>query len=395
VSVAPEIGLNAKISPEIAGDLENVVPIHGSLSEESLFSSPLEAQQAALNSLADYPVRVIRRNSLKDPIRTPKGTFYQETARYSDGAVRLTTIGVPHKVRVPNAVVSGDPWFTGPDGFNRIEIEQLVNDGFVVVWNHHQGRHSVAPTSREHIRTLARFLTSKSLAKSASQDHALLDKLGEQANFDTQNVIRRGYSRSAMSGEAFIAQAALSNVGREIIWSDLEGACYARKVGHWAMAKGVSKQLPHEIQAVIDIKRQLAASLKEDDDHRPATLEDYKGTLDVHPLNLIHEFAWQRLLITGDAGRYAQAIPLEARGVRTAYEHDFSGQQIDWRRIHAPRQGIFIIEEEGGHLSGAEPRMLQKKRMRMLRLRNYFEEHGYSFSGLTYRDVLPPELEAA
>jgi hypothetical protein len=395
VSVAPDIGHKIKISAEMVEDLGNVVPIQGSLSEESLFNSPAELQQTALDSLPSYPVRVVRRNSHKDPVRTSHGTFYQETARYSDGAVRLTTIGVPHQVRIPNAVVSGDPWFTGPNGFNRVEIEQLVNDGFVVVWNHHQGRHSVAPTSREHIRTIARFLTSKSLAKSASQDHALLDKLGETAGFDTDNIIRRGYSRSAMSGEAFIAQAALPSIGREVVWSDLEGACFARKVGHLAMAKGVSKQLPHEVQAVLDIKRQLAVAVQEDADHRIANLEELKGTLDFHPLNMLHELAWQRLLITGDAGRYAQAIPLHARGVRTAYKHDFSGQQLDWRRIHAPRQGISIIEEDGGHLSGAEPRMLHKKRMRMLRLRDYYEEHGFSFTGLTYQDILPPEIEKA
>lgn len=380
------LGTHNALSDVAPAELADVIHLddHRDLITEEAF----QEQQTALAALSPYDVHVVRRKTHKDPVRTSHGTFYQETARYSDGAVRLTTIGVPNKIRVPYVVSEGDAWFTGPDGFNRIGIEQLVNDGFVVVANHHHGRHSILPTSKDRLVTFAKFLASKSLGKSAAQDHALLNDLAENSGFDTEHVISRGYSRKAMTGEAFLAQAPAQ--GREVIWSDFEGECFARGVGHLAMMLGVAKQLPAELRTMKEVISQAlnGPEIEMDEDYREVSLGDYAKTLDPHPLNLAHELAWQRLLITGDAGKYAKAVPLDAKGVRTIYIDDYSGQQADWQETHSVRPGIEILLEDGSHLSGAELRMLLIKRQRMLNLRTTLEERELDFSGLHYSDVL-------
>jgi hypothetical protein len=389
MATAAETLLEPYGPPEAGGHQADVIAFPSPCESEGSFVSAEQAQQAALEALPPYDVQVMRRTPHKEPETTAEGTFHQETVRYSDGAVRLVTIGLPHEARSPYPISSGDPWFTGPNGFNRHKITQFVADGYPVVWNHHQGRHSLKPNSAAHAQTVLRFLTSKSVSKSAAQDHALLNDLAPHADFDASRVIREGYSRSAMSGEAFIAQTALPDNSREVVWSDLEAACFVRKVGFLTFGAMVAKQLPRELQTLAQIGIEAA----DQSENTPAPqLSDYAGTLDVHPLNLAHEIAWLRLLISGDCGAHAEAVPLGAKGVRTVYRHDIASQQADQQRIHAVRAGIAVLNEDGGHLAGATLRMRRIKQGRFLALLDYMSEHDMDLSAIMPRDILPPAL---
>ena len=344
-----------------------------------------EAQQTAFADMPGYEVEVIDRSPFGAPEETDAGKFHQEKVRFSDGAVRLVTVGEPQTLESPYPIVSGDPWYTGSDGFNKWSIQQQVGAGFAVIWPHHQGRHSLKPNSRDHIKTAARFLLTKSVGKSAAQDHALLDHMAPTLDFDVSRVIRKGYSRSAMSGEAFIAQTALPEVKREVVWSDLEAACFAKKVGHIGFLTVLFGQLPDELKTLAKV---LSEAVDHGEDGLSPDLSDMAKTVDLHPLNMTHEAAWLRLLISGDTGVYARAIPLDARGVRTVYTRDRASQHAEQERIHAFRGNIAVIERPGTHLSGATRQELHVKRERDARLLHYMQEHDNDLSEIRPADIL-------
>lgn len=376
----PPIGGNGMSG--CADDYEYLASPH---QREGYFLTPEADQQLALASIPRHEVDVVKRTTHKGPEHTASATYYEETVRYTDGTVRLMTLGVPKKLLCETPIVSGDPWCTSPSGFNRKKIETLTEVGIPVVWNHHQGRHAVVPNSRARIKTMVRSVWSKSLDKSAAQDHALLDNLSATVGFRTDSVIREGYSRPAMSGEAFIALAAYA--GRHVVWSDLEAACYARRAGLVSYGLTVLRQLPHEIVELAGTAREIAAS-SQDPVLIHVTPRDYMGTLDLHLLNVIHEIGWNRPLVNGDAGKYAAAVPLNHKGVRTTYSHDYSGQQAEWKRIHRDRPGIYLLTLAGAHLSGARPSMLTLKRNRFARIVSYALTHDQDLSDIGYRDVL-------
>jgi hypothetical protein len=173
----------------------------------------LEAQQQAFLELPTYEVNVLRRTTHKDLGETPFARFTQEVVRFDDGAVRLLTRTAPKERYfgnsgvIPYAISGGDALFTGPDGMNAEFIDSYAKIGYPVIWLHHQGRHAPFPTNRERIKTMAHFLSSKSVGKSAHHDHAVIDDLEskEAVDFNTAVILRDGFSRSSMSGEAFIA----------------------------------------------------------------------------------------------------------------------------------------------------------------------------------------------
>ncbi|MBC7707905.1 hypothetical protein H7Y63_01645 [Polaromonas sp.] len=348
-----------------------------------------ESQPAPDIDLPHYPVEVIRQTQHRPTVENSSGIFLSQSVRFTDGAVRLVTIGLPHDPVSDYPIISTDAWFTGPTGFNRFELEQAVAAGFPVIWNHHQGRHAVKPNSPERIHTVTKSLSSKSLSKSAAQDHALLDHMDGSYDFSTDQVIRKGYSRGAMSGEVFIAQCEFPENNRQVVWSDLEGACFARRVGYVAFSKGFLKQLPGEIKTLAEISRDMSknAFTNKAGEAKP-TLDDFLGTFDPHVMNVAHELAWLRLLIGGEAGQYAHAIPRNAKGIRTIYEGDYSGQQADWQTLHAVRPGLKILVEPGAHLAGATNRMITKKQARLRKMAKYLVDNDGDITHLSAKDVL-------
>ncbi len=371
--------------PDMSGSKLAIIPSP----DEKGFFSPEEAQGAALESLPTYDVQVVKRRAYGEPETDEHGSYYQETVRYSDGAVRLCTIGTPHAPNSDHVVHSADPWVTGANGFNNIEIKQLVRNGFHVAWSHHHGRHAPWPTNRQRLLTMARFLSSKSIAKAAAQEHALLDNLAATAPFDTASVIRKGYSRSAMTGEAFIAQSAQRG-DRQVVWSDLEAACFLQGVGITGLAKILVQQLPYEMKALLDIALSVQRGVPAGRDGSTMSLLDYHGTFDIHPLNVAHEAAWVKLLVGGDTGVFARAVPLHTRGLRTTYKHDIMAQAAKWQDHYAVRPNLTLVEKPGAHFSGAAPEILAEKDARYYRLGRYIVDHEGDLSTITAADILPP-----
>lgn len=381
-------------------DLQKETLVVRPLAEEGVFNSDdmYAVQQAAYDNLPEYPVTVVRRSSHKPPESTSYATIYQESVRYSDGAVRLATIAEPKESYFGSdgisryAVSSGDPWLTGPDGLNKYKIDELANRGFFVIFNHHQGRHSLWPINRERIESAKRFLSSKSVGKSAHHDHALLDDLSPYADCNFDQVIRESYSRSAMSGKAFISLG--PRYGRETVWADLEAPCFEHEGDVIELLETAVQQIPKEAVGLGKLALKYATQAIRHAD--PAQLLRMLGTFDLHPLNVAHEVAWIKPLINGDAGVYGRAMPLDIAGVLTLYSGDIMSHQQDWRAMHRGRPNFAIVEKSGPHVAGAFPENLQMKFHHFDRLMDYMRQNDMSLTGITPEHVLAPEeLEQA
>ncbi len=353
--------------------------------------SPTEAQsaqQAAVAELPEYDVTVRRRTTHKDSGSTEYAEFTQECVRFDDGAVRLLTRAKPKLTYFgsngisPYGISGGDALFTGPDGMNAELIDSYAKLGFPVVWLHHQGRHAPWPTNPDRLMTLAHFLSSKSVGKSAHHDHAVLDDLEQKAavDFDTYVMIRDGFSRSAMSGEAFIALAALNQ--RTIVHSDLTAKCFALYPGLRNMIELATVQGPEELKGLGRVACNL---IRRERSGEKGILKKYLGTFDPHLLNVLHELAWIAPLVSGDNGTYSRAIPLETSGVRGFLSKDTMSQYAEHEIIHANHPNLALITEDGAHVDGA---LVQHKIDRFTRVMQFMRDHDMSIIGMSPSDYL-------
>ncbi len=368
------------------------LPLHSNASSACERVSPevaIEKQQQAFHELPPYDVHVLRRSTHKTLGETDYAKFTQEVVRFDDGAVRLATRTEPKRTYFgthnssPYAISSGDALFTGPDGMNAEFIDSYARMGYPVVWLHHQGRHAPLPTNRERFKTMAHFLSSKSVGKSAHHDHALLDNLEENAatDFDTSIMLRDGFSRSSMSGEAFIAEA--PNYNRAVPHSDLTAKCFALHVGLANLVELAIVQGPEEAKGFL---RVIGSIIKREIDGEKGILRKYAGTFDLHMLNIMHEIAWIPPLVSGDSGTYSKAIPLDTSGVRGFLSKDSMSQYEEHAVIHADHPNLALLLEDGAHVDGA---IIQKKIDRWQSVMEYMREHDMSLSGMKPTDYLP------
>ncbi len=355
--------------------------------------SPYEQQQLAFVSLPEYQVRVLRRTTHKDLGETAYAHFVQEVVRFDDGAVRLATRAAPKATYFgsngisPYAISGGDALFTGPNGLNEELIDAYAGLGFDVEWLHHQGRHAPWPTSPERLSTLMHFLSTKSVGKSAHHDHAYLDDLESSGvvEFDTSTMIRDGFSRSAMSGEAFIATA--PNFRRTVVHSDLTAKCFALYPGLRNLFELGIRQGPEEIRGFGRVVLNIA---QRERNGEKGLLKKYAGTFDPHPLNTLHELAWILPLVSGDDGVYSRAIPLDTTGVRGFLTKDAMSQYEEHEIIHTVHPNLVLIVEDGAHVDGA---IVENKIERYRRVMEYLREHDMSIVGITHDDYLPPQQD--
>lgn len=365
------------------------MPLH--ISERSGTADVFAIRQEALDALVIPRVEVVRRKALGEPERYSDCTIYQESVRFSDGAVRKTTRVVPDNPATSVLTVSADPWVTGDEGFNMGEIKQLAQLDLPAEWVHHQGRHRIFPPTPDRVKTLFRIATSKGIARSAAQELALVQSLSGSAPFDTEKLLRRGYSRSGMSANAFIVQA--EEEGAEVVFSHLEGECFPQAVSMFALAKAFFDQLPDEGLNISQVVAELIRKLKPDAALQEAeevgeSLIKYAKTLDLHPLNLVNELLWIHQFTTGEAGDYAQAVRLDANGLRIHYSTDRWAHIAKWLSINSVRSGLVTLEMPGAHTAGAKREMRTMKGRTFSNIARYALEHEGSLDGVTALGVL-------
>jgi len=358
---------------------------------EGAFLLGYTEQQEALAALPPYEVDVVKRKSLNEPEITDKGTFYQEKVRFSDGAVRVMTLGMPNEAHFgadgvsPYPISGTDAWMTGESGINRDIIKSLTESGYYVVWLHHQGRHSERPTTPEKAARLAKFLFRKSVGRSASHQHALFDDFEDHMTqtFDTSTILSTGDSRGAMTGEAVDALAPEHD--RSVGYSDYIDPCFAEPLRPQGISdvllSGLSEQQAMGRLSIKLFKEALSQGSFD-------ALFTKMGTFDPHPMNILHEMAWSIPLINGDAGKYAKAVPLNSIGVRTFMTDSRWSQADKWKAIHANRTGIQFLEAPGGHLNLADPEVQQARTERFVRLLEEMRRKDFSLPLVDYNFVI-------
>src|SRR3989344_3952693 len=412
MSVTIELGPRP---PEIFGQQpqgETIPEIHRPLNDEGVLIAERLIAEARAN-LPPYDVEVVRRTTHKDkkPERDEFGTYYQETVRFNDGAVRLLTIGEPDPNRVgtdnisPIPIAEGDSLFTGPHGLSKNIMRGYMGLGIPVYWVHHQGRHSVKPDSMEHLKTLWHFISAKGVGRSTHQEHALFDDLGMNGH-QTKYMMRGGFSRSSMQAESFISTQ--DEHDRTTVYSDTQATCFAHEADARELIDVAVKQLPREAWAGIKLLSKLGIRAL-----KATTIEEITslaGTIDLHPLNMAHELAWLRLLTDGASGIQARAIPLGHVGVRTVLSGDTMSHGADQQQIHntRPEMEVIVLHKKDGkvtpefgmhdkgkdlmHVDGASPKVLQLRLDRLARAMVFAKNHGMnetSLLGLKKKDVLP------
>ncbi len=112
------------------------------------------------------------------------------------------------------------------------------------------------------------------------------------------------------------------------------------------------------------------------------------GTFDLHPMNVVHEIAWILPLLNGESGKYANAVPLNARGVRTLFKNDKMSQHESWQAAHADRPGIEFLILPGSHLTLALPEIQAMRHDRFTRLLNQMKQHNFKLPDVDFNYVI-------
>ncbi len=313
--------------------------------EECDVTQPYQDYQDAVTRLHPYPGAVVSRQTIGSPESMPYATIHEERLTFEDGVVRTLTRVDPKSSYFgsdqlnPYVVSAGDALGTGPTGFNRTVIDGLARRGFAVAWLHHQGRHTEIPKDWSKALSFAAFILKKSVGRSAHHQHGMLDSLAMHSEHDINTVISIGDSRSSMTGEAVDALAPSYN--RTIV-SDYNASCFEHRPTLRELPQ-LATSLPHEGVAFM----RLMHTLHTDPD---VNVADYFGTFDLHPKNIINEIAWLLPLMRGDAGRYADAIPLDQTGIRVHLDGDiWSSGGTAWEPKYTIRPNIHLIKRSKGN----------------------------------------------
>jgi hypothetical protein len=239
------------------------------------------------------------------------------------------------------------------------------------------------PTTPQKAHNLGKFLFKKSVGRSAHHQHALFDNLKYGATFDSDIIFSTGDSRGAMTGEAVDAIAPEYN--RQVGYSDYIAGCFE----HNPTPVELLKLIQTPVKEMIALGKLGCRMAREElISGNIGDSFDYLGTFDLHPMNLLHETAWLYPLITGDAGKYAKAVPLDSIGVRTLLRGDTMSQHKAWEATHSVRPGIRFIIEEGSHLNLANPEIQQARVNRFTRLLDEMKRTNFRLPEIDFSHVI-------
>ena len=334
-------------------------------------TEPYQDYLAAVARLHPYPSAVVRRESVGSPESLPYATIHEERLTFEDGVVRTLTRVDPKANYFaadqlnPYVVSAGDALGTGPSGFNRTIIDGLARRGFAVAWLHHQGRHTEIPKDLNKALSFAAFVLKKSVGRSAHHQHGMLNSLAEHSQHDTSTVISIGDSRSSMTGEAVDALA--PSYGRRVLVSYYIASCFEHRPKLRELPL-LATSLPNEGMAFLRLMHDLHNNPDVD-------IADYFGTFDFHPKNIINEIAWLVPLMRGDAGHYADAIPLDQNGIRVHLDGDiWSSGGKAWEHKYTIRPNMHLIKRgmdhgrKARHLDIADPSVQAERFARLGRV---------------------------
>jgi hypothetical protein len=120
----------------------------------------------------------------------------------------------------------------------------------------------------------------------------------------------------------------------------------------------------------------------------------YPETLDLHPDAIVHNLAMTRsLILTGEAGRLGEQVPINQHLHITTYRDDFASMHSVWGEIFAEHPNVNLTQVSGLHATIAHPITMQYLERRIDAIMKAVNEAGSTDpSNIDFSDVNSRQL---
>lgn len=292
----------------------------------------------------------------------------------SDGSSYRVRDYIPNDIRGSRLVTMTTPWFTDIEGFNdfvgvkfaeagiRTHIVSPEQSNLVKSYMHvtqklaEVGLHLV-DLDINQLPIPKRFLDlgHTSLAHDVVVHHLLLDYEEEHEQVDTHALDDTGYSRGAMIG--FGKQAYASEYGRTFVNAGYTDPCLIRAV---RLGEVVNPNIP--LYVMKELAR-LALVV------RPSSWQEARAVVPTFARSLgfyVSQVATGISLFSGETGTFVDQMPGDTQAHVTLFT-DSEFNQVDEYETHlAAYPNITVSREKGVHFSGANRRVINDTRRRLL-----------------------------
>lgn len=333
---------------------------------------------------------VIERRTIGEPEVIDEGTIHWEYVKYSDHARRIALIAEPNKdhhgkdeiSRVP--LVGTMPWTISAKGGIFVEdfVKPALQEGYHVVLLSHEGEGEAVKTPRtpqQWYRFISR-LTKIELARSAHHIHALLNDLGINADFDTENIISVLDSEGAMTTFGTVAQA--EHHDRAVPYFDVIDPIL-RKILSRQGLRELGGAPRAEAAAVVNIVGQMISG-----DLRHGKIDHLRAcvkTVNPHPISILGEFAYIPTLSRGQSGRMAAKMHPDTRGTVTYMTGSHLSKADQERSALDSFPNIRVLPADGAHTLLAKWRNQRDRLDRLAALKQEMLRTDYNFDAVDWR----------
>ncbi len=371
---------------EIPGQGEVVTPASAT---DTDLQQPLPIEEV-VSLYSRFNSTVIERKPIGEPEVLDSGTIHWEYVKYSDHARRIALIAEPNEnhhgkdeiSRVP--LVGTMPWTISAKGGIFVEdfVKPALQEGYHVVLLSHEGEGEAIKTPRtpqQWYRLFSR-LTGIELARSAHHIHALLNDLGVNADFDTENIISVLDSEGAMTTFGTVAQA--KHHGRSVPYFDIIDPILRKFLSRNGLRElgGAPRA---EATAVVNMVGQMIAG-----DLRHGKVDHLRAcarTLNFHPLSILGELAYIPTLARGQSGRMAAKMHPDTRGTVTYMAGSHLSKADQGSSALDGYPNIRILPAAGAHTSLAKWRNQRNRLDRLAALKQEMLNNDYNFDAIDWR----------
>ena len=242
-------------------------------------------------------------------------------------------------------VVYTTPWLTELRGFNTLVGKELAKNGLKAI--------SLSPEHPKIGDALNHFLNialnkEKILERDATSYSALLEYLNDQKIDDTSTIILFGYSRGSMVGIVLNSLAQINR--RKIIYNEFIDLCLKDSVRSMHLSLG---------ELAINLSQEAINGLIE---VRKLPIEDKRhllNTISTDPGSIIEHISTGIGLFRGETGSFLNNIPDNMTGTVTFFKSSMFNQKDRWEAGLNRFPYLHIIYQNGYHLSGINPQIIQ------------------------------------
>lgn len=270
-----------------------------------------------------------------------------------DGARYIFRRITPDTLRSEISVDFSPPLATRVDGFNTYMGLKIAKAGLPV---------RIVGTDQTHHRTLDH---------AAKATHKILNQADEDYRCSPDESILIGYSMGAMKGMGMLANA--KQAGRNIRFMLGIDPCLANAVDY-------TKHSPAKLAAYfsregIELGRILFDDLLHDNPFsflkRSMHLMDSVKFSPQFALNMLDKW---NMLASGETGKLAEQVPIETAMVLHFFTNSIFNDHAEFRHILRDRPFVRFVVEDGYHLSGGDPHVVDNVVDKLVKCESMIED---------------------